>query len=213
MVGPSGSGKSTLARLLYRFYDVNAGVISIDGQNIAQCAQNSLRQNISIVPQDSVLFNESIRFNIEYGNPRASQAALYEAIALANLDSLIASLPDGLNTVVGERGLKLSGGEVQRIAIARAILKKPKIIIFDEATSSLDSETEAAVMQAIQKVTSNVTSLIIAHRLSTIVNADSIYVLENGAVVEQGTHAELLAHNRLYSNLWKLQQRQAHAAA
>lgn len=213
IVGPSGSGKSTIARLLYRFYDVNGGVISIDGQNIAHCAQNSLRQNISIVPQDSVLFNESIRFNIEYGNPQASQAALHEAIALANLDRLIASLPDGLNTLVGERGLKLSGGEVQRIAIARAILKKPKIIIFDEATASLDSETEAAVMRAMQTVTSNVTSLIIAHRLSTIVNADRIYVLENGAIVEQGTHAELLARDQLYSSLWKLQQREAHAAA
>ncbi len=207
VVGPSGSGKSTIARLLFRFYDVSEGAILINNNNIADCTQDSLRQHISMVPQDTMLFNETIRFNVQYGNPQASENELLQAISLANLDPLISKLPDGLETIVGERGLKLSGGEVQRVAIARAILKKPKIIVFDEATSSLDSETEAAVMQAIQKVTQNVTSLMIAHRLSTIVDADRIYVIENGKIVEHGTHAELLACDQLYSSLWALQQK------
>jgi ATP-binding cassette subfamily B protein len=159
-----------------------------------------------MVPQDTMLFNESIRFNIQYGNPNADEAEFQQAIALADLEKLIQDLPDGLDTIVGERGLKLSGGEVQRVAIARAILKNPKIIVFDEATSSLDSETESAVMQAIHQVTENVTSLMIAHRLSTIVDADRIYVLEKGRVIEYGTHNELLSHNQLYSHLWELQQ-------
>jgi ATP-binding cassette subfamily B protein len=206
VVGPSGSGKSTLARLLFRFYDVTEGEITIDGDNIAHATQDSLRRHISMVPQDTMLFNESIRFNIQYGNPNADEAEFQQAIVLANLAKLIKDLPDGLDTIVGERGLKLSGGEVQRVAIARAILKNPKIIVFDEATSSLDSETESAVMQAIHQVTENVTSLMIAHRLSTIVDADRIYVLEKGRVIEYGTHNELLTHNQLYSHLWDLQQ-------
>jgi ATP-binding cassette subfamily B protein len=207
VVGPSGSGKSTIARLLFRFYDVSEGGIYVDGENIANCSQDSLRSHISMVPQDTMLFNEPIRFNVQYGNPQANEQELQQAISLANLDKLIAKLPDGLDTIVGERGLKLSGGEVQRVAIARAILKKPKIIVFDEATSSLDTNTEVAVMKAIQKVTKNVTSLMIAHRLSTIVDADKIYVVDSGRVVEQGTHAQLLAGDELYSQLWALQQK------
>jgi ATP-binding cassette subfamily B protein len=160
-----------------------------------------------MVPQDATLFNESIRFNVQYGNPRASEEQLLQALSLVNLDRLISDLPEGLETIVGERGLKLSGGEVQRVAIARAILKQPKIMVFDEATSSLDSNTEASVMKSIQQVTKGVTSLVIAHRLSTIVDADRIYVLEHGSVVEQGTHAELLAANQLYSELWTIQQK------
>ena len=206
VVGPSGSGKSTIARLLFRFYEVKQGAIYVDGTNIATCTQDSLRRLISMVPQDTMLFNETIQFNIQYGNTLASEEEIDEAVRLANLDKLIADLPDGLNTVVGERRLKLSGGEVQRVAIARAILKQPKIIVFDEATSSLDSDTESAVMQAIQKVTAGVTSLLIAHRLSTIVDADRIYVLDGGKLAEQGTHSQLLQTDGLYSHLWKLQQ-------
>tara|TARA_R110002096_G_scaffold333175_1_gene527199 strand:+ start:1143 stop:2945 length:1803 start_codon:yes stop_codon:yes gene_type:complete len=209
VVGPSGSGKSTIARLLFRFYDVTEGSIMIDGENIADCSQDSLRRHVSMVPQDTMLFNETIRFNIQYGNPLASEEELLQAVSLANLDQLISRLPEGLNTVVGERGLKLSGGEVQRVAIARAILKKPNIIVFDEATSSLDTNTEVAVMKAIEKVTKEVTSLMIAHRLSTIVDADKIYVIDTGKVVEQGTHTQLLERNQLYSQLWMLQQKDA----
>ncbi len=209
VVGPSGSGKSTIARLLFRFYDVTEGGIYVDDQNIAQCTQDSLRQRVSMVPQDTMLFNETIRFNVQYGNPQASEEELLQAVSLANLDELIAKLPEGLDTVVGERGLKLSGGEVQRVAIARAILKKPNIIVFDEATSSLDTNTEVAVMKAIREVTKHVTSLMIAHRLSTIIDADNIYVLEYGKVVEQGAHTELLANDGLYSQLWALQQEDA----
>lgn len=205
VVGPSGSGKSTIARLLFRFYEVKKGAIYIDDENIATSTQDSLRRLISMVPQDTMLFNESIQFNIQYGNTLASAEEIQQAVRLANLDKLIADLPEGLNSIVGERGLKLSGGEVQRVAIARAILKKPKIIVFDEATSSLDSDTEAAVMQAIQKVTAGVTSLLIAHRLSTIVDADRIYVLEGGKIAEQGTHTQLLQADGLYSHLWNLQ--------
>ena len=207
VVGPSGSGKSTIARLLFRFYDVTQGAVYVDEQNIAHCTQDSLRQRVSMVPQDTMLFNETIRFNVQYGNPHASEEQLLQAVSLANLDPLVAKLPEGLDTVVGERGLKLSGGEVQRVAIARAILKQPNIIVFDEATSSLDSNTEVAVMQAIREVTKHVTSLMIAHRLSTIIDADKIYVIESGRVVEQGNHAQLLANNGLYSQLWTLQQK------
>lgn len=206
IVGPSGSGKSTIARLLYRFYEVNAGSIMIDGQDIKDCTQDSLRRQVSMVPQDTMLFNDTIRFNIQYGNPSASEQALLEAVRLANLQGLIEQLPDGLDTLVGERGLKLSGGEVQRVAIARAILKKPKIMVFDEATSSLDSNTEAAVMTAIRTVTRGVTSIIIAHRLSTIIDADRIYVLNKGVVEEQGSHDQLLRARGMYAQLWALQQ-------
>lgn len=206
IVGPSGSGKSTLARLLYRFYEVNEGAIIIDGQSITDCTQDSLRRQISMVPQDTMLFNDTIRFNIQYGKPAASEQALLEAVRLANLQGLIEQLPEGLDTLVGERGLKLSGGEVQRVAIARAILKKPKIMIFDEATSSLDSNTEASVMAAIRTVTQGVTSVIIAHRLSTIIDADRIYVLNKGVVEEQGSHGELLQAKGMYAQLWALQQ-------
>ena len=212
IVGPSGSGKSTIARLLFRFYDVTEGAIYIDTLNIADCSQDSLRERVSMVPQDTMLFNETIRFNVQYGNPQASEEEILQAISLANLDALIAKLPDGINTIVGERGLKLSGGEVQRVAIARAILKKPNIIVFDEATSSLDTNTEKAVMQAIRDVTKNVTSLMIAHRLSTIIDADKIYVLEAGKVVEQGAHTQLLSHDGLYSQLWALQQQDSQSS-
>ncbi|MDG0996169.1 MAG: ABC transporter ATP-binding protein/permease [Gammaproteobacteria bacterium] len=206
VVGPSGAGKSTIARLLFRFYETTGGRVLIDGQDIAAATQDSLRQQIGMVPQETVLFNNSIRFNIEYARPGATEAEIQEAIQIAQLDNLITQLPEGMDTVVGERGLKLSGGELQRVAIARAILKKPKILIFDEATSSLDSDTEVALMKSIRAAASGVTSLIIAHRLSTIVDADCIYVLEAGCVVEQGSHAQLLAKAGLYSRLWNLQQ-------
>ncbi len=213
VVGPSGAGKSTLARLLFRFYEVTDGAIYIDGENISMCTQESLRRQISMVPQDTMLFNDSIKFNIQYGNPLVGEEEIQRAVRLANLEKLIADLPDGLDTIVGERGLKLSGGEVQRVAIARAILKRPKIIIFDEATSSLDSETEAAVMEAINKVTAGVTSLLIAHRLSTIIDANVIYVMDKGRIVEQGDHKQLLESNGLYSHLWNLQRHSRDSAA
>ena len=206
VVGPSGAGKSTIARLLFSFYEPTGGRVLIDGQNIAESTQDSLRQQIGMVPQETVLFNNSIHFNIEYARPGATEAEIQAAIRVAQLDQLIAQLPEGMDTLVGERGLKLSGGELQRVAIARAILKKPKILIFDEATSSLDSDTEVALMQSIREAASGVTSLIIAHRLSTIIDADCIYVLEAGRVVEQGSHAQLLAMAGLYSRLWNLQQ-------
>lgn len=206
IVGPSGSGKSTIARLLFRFYQVNHGAIYIDGVNVDTCTQESLRQQISMVPQDTMLFNDTIRFNVLYGNPAATDAEIERAVELANLQGLIKQLPEGLETLVGERGLKLSGGEVQRVAIARAILKQPQIIIFDEATSSLDSETEVSVMEAIRQVTHGVTSVIIAHRLSTVVDADRICVLNNGELVEQGKHQVLLEQQGLYAHLWALQQ-------
>ena len=192
--------------MLFRFYQVNAGGIYIDDINVDDCTQDSLRQQISMVPQDTMLFNDTIRFNILYGNPQASEAEIQRAVELSNLQGLIDQLPDGLETLVGERGLKLSGGEVQRVAIARAILKRPRIIIFDEATSSLDSETEVAVMEAIRQVTHGVTSVIIAHRLSTVVDADRICVLNNGELVEQGQHQTLLTQQGLYAHLWALQQ-------
>ena len=206
VVGPSGAGKSTIARLLFRFYEPTGGRVLVDGQDIAEATQDSLRQQIGMVPQETVLFNNSIHFNIEYARPGATEAEIQAAIRIAQLDQLITQLPEGMDTIVGERGLKLSGGELQRVAIARAILKKPKILIFDEATSSLDSDTEVALMQSIREAASGVTSLIIAHRLSTIVDADCIYVLEAGRVVEQGSHVQLLAMAGLYSRLWNLQQ-------
>lgn len=206
VVGPSGSGKSTLVRLLFRFYEVSDGAIRIDGQSIADVTQHSLRRSIGIVPQDTVLFNDTIRYNIGYARPDATEAEILAAADSADLTDLLARLPDGLDTVVGERGLKLSGGEKQRLAISRVILKAPRIIVFDEATSSLDSRSEKAILQALDRVSANATTLVIAHRLSTVIDADQIVVMENGVVVETGTHDQLLQQHGLYSRLWQLQQ-------
>ena len=206
VVGASGSGKSTLVKLLYRFYDVNNGKITIDDQDISQVTQHSLRQAIGIVPQDTVLFNSTLIENIRYGRPTASDEEIHQAIKLAHLSDFIQSLPDKENTMVGERGLKLSGGEKQRVAIARTILKQPHVLVFDEATSSLDSYSEQQIMAAINEVAANNTSLVIAHRLSTIVDADNIIVMNNGIISEQGTHQALLTLDGEYAQLWRLQQ-------
>ena len=206
VVGASGAGKSTLVKLLFRFYDVTGGAIRIDGQDIRAISQDSLRRAIGIVPQDTVLFNDTLFENIRYGRPDASEAEVREAIELAHLSDFIASLPKGEQTMVGERGLKLSGGEKQRVAIARTILKRPKILVFDEATSSLDSRSEQSILTAINEVARGNTSLVIAHRLSTIVDADTILVMDQGRVVEQGAHSELLAAEGAYAKLWQLQQ-------
>ncbi len=206
VVGASGAGKSTLARLLFRFYDVTGGRILIDGQDISEVTLKSLREVIAVVPQDTVLFNTTIRDNVAYGNPDASAEAVDKAIAMAHLDSFITTLPDGDQTIVGERGLKVSGGEKQRIAIARVLLKNSPIVVFDEATSSLDSNSEQAIVKAMRSLARGHTSLVIAHRLSTVTDADRIIVLDSGQVVEQGTHAELLAGNGRYAVLWRLQQ-------
>ena len=206
VVGASGSGKSTLVKLLFRFYDVDSGAILIDGQDIRQLSQESLRRAIGIVPQDTVLFNASIFDNIRYGRIDASDDEVLEAIRLAHLADFIARLPDGANTLVGERGLKLSGGEKQRVAIARTILKRPAILVFDEATSSLDSRSEQSILQAIAEVSRGQTSLVIAHRLSTIVDADHILVMEHGRIVEQGSHELLLATPGRYAQLWQIQR-------
>ena len=208
VVGSSGAGKSTLSRLLYRFYDVQSGQILIDGQDIREVTQGSVRQAIGIVPQDTVLFNDTLAYNIRYGRPEASDEEVWHAAQSAHLDALIRSLPDGLQTQVGERGLKLSGGEKQRVAIARALLKRPAILVFDEATSALDSESERAIQAEIREVSRGRTSLVIAHRLSTIVDADAILVLEDGALIEQGRHGDLLARKGRYAELWELQARQ-----
>ena len=208
IVGASGAGKSTIARLLYRFYSVDGGSVSIDGQDISTLTLDSLRRAIAIVPQDTVLFNTSIRDNIRYGRPEAGEADVDQAIELAHLRSFIDSLPQGDATVVGERGLKVSGGEKQRIAIARAILKKSPILVFDEATSALDSGSEQAILQAMREVARNHTSVVIAHRLSTITDADSIIVLKHGRLAEQGTHDALLASAGEYARMWQLQQKQ-----
>ncbi|MFT4923925.1 MAG: ABC-type transport system involved in Fe-S cluster assembly fused permease/ATPase subunit [Phenylobacterium sp.] len=209
VVGPSGAGKSTLAKLLFRFYDSSSGDIIIDGQKVKQLTQASLRQAIGVVPQDTVLFNDSIFENVRYGRPDASDDEVKEAIKLAHLGDFISALPDGASTTVGERGLKLSGGEKQRVAIARTILKRPPILIFDEATSSLDSHSEQAILAAIEDIAQNHTSLVIAHRLSTIIDADKIIVLVAGEVAEQGTHQQLLAQQGHYANLWQVQQQNA----
>ena len=208
IVGASGAGKSTLVKLLFRFYDPNQGAILIDGQDICQMSQRSLRQAIGIVPQDTVLFNQSIFENIRYGNPDASDSAVRQAIKLAHLDGFIAELPEGTDTIVGERGLKLSGGEKQRVAIARTILKRPPILIFDEATSSLDSRSERSILSALKEISQGHTSMVIAHRLSTIVDADSIVVMDQGSVVEQGSHSELLTLKGHYFELWTAQLRE-----
>lgn len=208
VVGSSGAGKSTLARLLYRFYDIQQGHILLDGQDIKELTLDSLRRAIAIVPQDTVLFNSSIRDNIAYGNPNATAADIEQAIDMAHLRSFINSLPQGDATIVGERGLKVSGGEKQRIAIARVLLKRCPILVFDEATSALDSQSEAAILQAMREVASGHTSLVIAHRLSTVIDADNIVVLDQGKVVEQGQHQQLLAQGGYYARLWALQQKQ-----
>ena len=207
VVGQSGAGKSTLARLLFRFYDVQSGKILIDGQNIQDVQQASLRKVIGIVPQDTVLFNDTIGYNIAYGNPGATPEAVQEAARAAQIDGFIERLPDGYNTQVGERGLKLSGGEKQRVAIARTLLKSPAMLIFDEATSALDSKTERAFQEELLSLAKNRTTLIIAHRLSTIVHADQILVMEHGQIVERGTHIELLAHQGRYAEMWQMQER------
>lgn len=205
IVGSSGAGKSTLSRLLYRFYDINSGSIQIDGQDIRSVTLESLRRAIAIVPQDTVLFNTSIRENIAYGNPHASDEQIDRAIKMAHLENFINSLPQGDKTLVGERGLKVSGGEKQRIAIARVLLKGSSILIFDEATSALDSNSEAAILDAMREVASGHTTLVIAHRLSTVVDADQIVVLDAGAVIEQGTHTQLLAQQGKYAQMWAMQ--------
>jgi ABC-type transport system involved in Fe-S cluster assembly fused permease/ATPase subunit len=209
VVGPSGAGKSTLARLLYRFYDVNSGSIRIDGQDLKTVTQASLRQNIGIVPQDTVLFNDTVAYNIAYGRTGAGQAEVEAAARAARIHDFILSTPRGYDTMVGERGLKLSGGEKQRVAIARTLLKNPPIMIFDEATSALDSANERAIQAELQGVARNKTALVIAHRLSTVVDAHQILVMEQGRIVERGTHAELLAMNGRYAEMWRLQQSSA----
>ncbi len=211
VVGPSGAGKSTISRLLFRFYDLAAGRILIDGQDIAKVTQASLRQAIGMVPQDTVLFNDTIRYNIRYGRWEASDAEVEEAARLAQIDRLIQMAPKGYETEVGERGLKLSGGEKQRVAIARTILKGPPILVLDEATSALDSHTEKEIQDALERVSRNRTTLVIAHRLSTIVGADEIIVLDQGEIVERGTHMALLAANGLYASMWN-RQREAEEA-
>lgn len=209
VVGGSGAGKSTLFKLLFRFYDVKDGSIRVDGQDVREITQQSLRGAIGVVPQDTVLFNTSIQENIRYGRIDASDEDVARAIKLAHLQQFIEQLPDGVHTLVGERGLKLSGGEKQRVAIARAILKHPPIMVFDEATSSLDSQSEKEILAAIREIAREQTTLVIAHRLSTIVDADKIVVLDHGAVVEQGSHDELLASQGRYAELWHIQQKSA----
>ena len=206
VVGPSGSGKSTLARLLFRFYDVQSGQILIDGQDIKQVTQASVRQAIGIVPQDTVLFNDTVAYNIAYGQPGATQAQVEEAARAAHIHGFISATPKGYDTMVGERGLKLSGGEKQRVAIARTLLKNPPILIFDEATSALDSANERAIQAELQSVAQNKTTLVIAHRLSTVVDAHEILVMDAGRILERGTHAELLAWGGRYAHMWALQQ-------
>ncbi|MET0087816.1 MAG: ABC transporter ATP-binding protein/permease [Sedimenticola sp.] len=206
VVGHSGAGKSTLSRLLFRFYDVTDGRVTVDGQDLREVTQESLREAIGIVPQDTVLFNDTIYYNLAYGRPQASRSEVEEAAGMAHIREFIESLPQGYDTVVGERGLKLSGGEKQRIAIARAILKRPRILVFDEATSSLDSKTEQAIQETLREVARDHTTLVIAHRLSTVVDADRILVMDQGRIVEQGSHRELMAGEGIYHHMWLLQQ-------
>jgi len=213
VVGPSGAGKSTLSRLLFRFYDIQSGSIKIDGQDIRQVTQKSLRHAVGIVPQDTVLFNDTIQYNIRYGRPSATDEEVRQAARLAHIHDFVERLPEGYQTMVGERGLKLSGGEKQRVAIARTILKDPPILLLDEATSSLDSATEKDIQRSIQEVSENRTTLIIAHRLSTIIHAHQILVLEGGRIVERGTHRELVELGGLYADMWARQQEASVARA
>jgi ABC-type transport system involved in Fe-S cluster assembly fused permease/ATPase subunit len=209
VVGPSGAGKSTLARLLFRFYDIPRGRILINDQDISEVTQDSLRRAIGIVPQDTVLFNDTLYYNIAYARPDADRAEIEQAARLANIHSFITSLPEGYDTVVGERGLKLSGGEKQRVAIARAVLKNPPVLVFDEATSSLDSHSEQSILDALHEVAEHHTTLVIAHRLSTIVDADQILVMQGGRIIETGVHQALLQQGGAYARLWRLQQEES----
>jgi ATP-binding cassette, subfamily B, heavy metal transporter len=206
VVGHSGSGKSTLSRLLFRFYDINAGSITIDGQDLRNVTQASLRKSIGIVPQDTVLFNDTIEYNIAYGKPDATREEIVAAAKAAYIHDFIESLPDGYGSMVGERGLKLSGGEKQRVAIARTLLKNPAILIFDEATSALDSRAEQAIQAQLKEIARDRTTLVIAHRLSTIADASQILVLDHGRIIERGTHGQLIAQNGAYAQMWERQQ-------
>jgi ATP-binding cassette, subfamily B, heavy metal transporter len=212
VVGATGSGKSTLARLLFRFYDVSGGRVLIDGQDVRSVTQQSLRAAIGIVPQDTVLFNDTIEYNIAYGRPGASRDEVIAAARSAHIHQFIERLPDGYATMVGERGLKLSGGEKQRVAIARTLLKDPAILIFDEATSALDSHTERVIQAELEAISTARTTLVIAHRLSTIVHADQIIVLDHGRIVERGAHEELLGRGGAYARLWSMQSREREEA-
>jgi ATP-binding cassette subfamily B protein len=213
IVGPSGAGKSTISRILYRFYEISSGRVTIDGQDIRDVRQDSVRGVIGIVPQDTVLFNDTIRYNIRYGRMSASDAEIEEAARLAQIEPFIRRLPEGFKAMVGERGLKLSGGEKQRVAIARTLLKNPPILLLDEATSALDTHTEREIQSALREVSRNRTTLVIAHRLSTVIDADQILVLDQGRIVERGRHDELLALNGAYASMWNRQREAAEARA